>query len=178
MCQQLLGIQQRSWRRRAWNRVFRPHIYFTSTVYRSFVPLLFLIFIVVPLVEMFVLIKVGSVIGAVPTIALVCLTAAVGIALIRHQGLSTLVKAQQKMQSGQLPAQEMLDGICLAMGGAMLLTPGFVTDSFGFALLIPGIRHHLFKGLAMRIVPQASTTQFKSAETSRNTIDGEFKRED
>ena len=101
---------------------------------------LFALFIAVPIVEMVVLIEVGQQIGALWTIALVLLTAFIGINLLRYQGLATLSRATWRMQSGQIPAQEMLEGILLAVGGALLLTPGFVTDSIGFLLLLPFTR--------------------------------------
>jgi len=101
---------------------------------------LFALFIAVPIVEMVVLIQVGQQIGALWTIALVLLTAFIGINLLRHHGLATLNRANWRMQSGQIPAQEMLEGILLAVGGALLLTPGFVTDSIGFLLLLPFTR--------------------------------------
>jgi len=101
---------------------------------------LFALFIAVPIVEMVVLIQVGQQIGALWTIALVLLTAFIGINLLRHQGLATLSRATWRIQSGQIPAKEMLEGILLAVGGALLLTPGFVTDAIGFLLLVPFTR--------------------------------------
>ena len=98
---------------------------------------LFALFIAIPILEMLVLIQVGQEIGALWTIALVLITAFIGINLLRYQGLSTLSRATWRMQSGQIPAQEMLEGILLAVGGALLLTPGFVTDTIGFLLLVP-----------------------------------------
>ncbi len=97
-------------------------------------------FVVMPILEMWLLITVGSHIGALPTIALVLLTAMVGLALLRQQGLQTLIRARQKMDSGEVPAREMAEGLCLAVGGALLLTPGFLTDAIGFCFLIPGVR--------------------------------------
>jgi len=98
---------------------------------------IFALFIAIPILEMVVLIQVGQQIGALWTIVLVLLTAFIGINLLRYQGLSTLSRATWRMQSGQIPAQEMLEGILLAVGGALLLTPGFVTDTIGFLLLVP-----------------------------------------
>jgi UPF0716 protein FxsA len=100
----------------------------------------FALFIALPIVEMLVLIQVGQQIGALWTIALVLLTAFIGINLLRHQGLATLNRANWRIQSGQIPAQEMLEGILLAVGGALLLTPGFITDGIGFVLLLPFTR--------------------------------------
>lgn len=113
---------------------------------------LFLLFLTVPLVEMWVLINVGQQIGAWSTIALVVLTAAIGLQLLRQQGLSTLLRAQERMNSGGIPAQEMLEGLALAVGGALLLTPGFITDAFGFACLLPWSRRWLTSRLAKRVV--------------------------
>lgn len=101
------------------------------------------LFIVMPIVEMTILIKVGVVIGALNTIGLVLLTAIIGAALLRQQGLSTLLRANQRLNSGELPAKEVAEGLILAVGGALLLTPGFVTDGIGFLCLIPGSRHWL-----------------------------------
>ena len=101
---------------------------------------IFALFIAIPILEMVVLIQVGQQIGALWTIVLVLLTAFIGINLLRYQGLSTLSRATWRMQSGQIPAQEMLEGILLAVGGALLLTPGFVTDTIGFLLLVPFTR--------------------------------------
>jgi len=101
---------------------------------------LFALFIAIPIIEMVVLIQVGQQIGALWTIVLVLLTAFIGINLLRYQGLSTLSRATWRMQSGQIPAKEMLEGILLAVGGALLLTPGFVTDTIGFLLLVPFTR--------------------------------------
>lgn len=104
---------------------------------------LFLLFIIVPVLEMWLLITIGQVIGALPTIGLVLLTAVIGVNLLRAQGLSTLTRAQERMASGAIPAQEMAEGMALAVGGALLLTPGFATDAFGFACLIPVTRKWL-----------------------------------
>lgn len=140
---------------------------------------LFLLFILVPLLEVIVLVKVGSLIGALPTIALVILTAVIGMALLRRQGLNTLAKASAKLQSGQVPLSEMVEGLFLAVGGALLLTPGFITDAFGLACLIPGLRHlllaNVFKMLVpqMRVHPQAARP-FRDNADEHTTVDGEY----
>ena len=108
-------------------------------------------FIAVPLIEMVVLIKVGQQIGALSTIALVVLTAIIGIALLKQQGLEMLNRANWKMNQGQIPAREMAEGIVLAVGGALLLTPGFVTDALGFFCILPGSRHFLLKQVLKNI---------------------------
>lgn len=117
---------------------------------------IFALFIAIPILEMVVLIQVGQQIGALWTIVLVLLTAFIGINLLRYQGLSTLSRATWRMQSGQIPAQEMLEGILLAVGGALLLTPGFVTDTIGFLLLVPFTRQFFASRLMGRFKSFAS----------------------
>lgn len=151
--------------------------------------ILFLLFIVVPIVEIMVLIQASKVIGGWGTVGLILLTAMVGMALLRRQGLATLMRARQRMNEGAIPATEMIEGLFLAVGGALLLTPGFVTDAIGFCCLIPGIRKVLIGGVLARAVNIQSfqTTQrsgpFSSAQndpasTKADVIDGEFRRED
>ena len=86
---------------------------------------------------MYLLIEVGGYIGAWPTIGLVMVTAVIGVALLRIQGLATLTRGVSRLNHGELPAQEMVEGLLLAVAGALLLTPGFVTDIIGFVLLSP-----------------------------------------
>ena len=146
--------------------------------------LFFLIFLVVPLIEIYFLIQVGSAIGAVPTIGLVVLTAVLGSAMLRHQGLAVLREAQGSIERGVAPARALLDGVFLVIGGALLLTPGFFTDAFGFACLLPAGRAWLVR-LAMRRISIAGgvsgqggvDTRGRSGEGPK-TIDGEWRRED
>ena len=112
-------------------------------------PVFLFLFIIMPIAEMAVLIKVGGVIGVLNTIGLVLLTAVVGAWLLRQQGLATLLRANQRLNSGELPAKEVAEGLILAVGGALLLTPGFITDTVGFLCLLPGTRHW-FVALAMK----------------------------
>ncbi len=113
-------------------------------------PLLFL-FVAVPVLEIYLLIKVGSAIGALPTIGLVLLTAALGAALLRQQGLATLTRYQQRLARGEIPAQEMMEGLALAFGGALLLTPGFFTDFVGLLCLLPWTRRWVIRWLLARL---------------------------
>ena len=96
-----------------------------------------LIFFITPIVEMYLLIEVGGYIGALPTIGLVMITAVIGVTLLRIQGLATLTRGVNRLQTGELPAREVVEGLLLAVAGALLLTPGFVTDGIGFILLTP-----------------------------------------
>lgn len=115
-------------------------------------PYLFLLFIVMPILEIALLIQVGQSIGAGLTILIVILTALLGTAMLKRQGMATLAKAQSRMQSGEMPAQQLLEGLLLVIGGVLLLTPGFVTDAFGFLCLIPSTREYLARQLARRSV--------------------------
>ena len=113
-------------------------------------PLLILAaFIGVPLLEIAVFIQVGGFLGLWPTLAIVILTAVIGTALLRIQGLATLARAQAQMNQGALPARELFDGACLLIAGVLLLTPGFVTDGFGFLLFLPAARDFL-RGMLSR----------------------------
>ncbi|MFS1523814.1 FxsA family protein [Microbulbifer sp. 2304DJ12-6] len=140
--------------------------------------LLLLLFIALPVLEMWVLITVGREIGALPTIGLVLLTAVVGLALLRRQGLSTLMRAQEKVRSGDIPVREMVEGVFLAVGGALLLTPGFITDALGFACLVPGLRQ-LLLGRLLRHVTIVRPGGFQDSHARKrgsDVIEGEFSR--
>ena len=99
-----------------------------------------LLFIGIPLVEIYFLIKVGDVIGAFTTVVLVVATAVLGASIARYQGLVTLQRVQATVARGEAPAIEMLEGVILFLGAVLLLIPGFVTDIFGFACLVPPLR--------------------------------------
>ncbi len=105
--------------------------------------LLLLLFVIVPLIELYVLIEVGRGIGGIATILLCVFTALLGGLLIRLQGLMTLLSAQRELASGGLPAEHVLHGLMLGIAGLLLFTPGFITDALGFLLLIPAVRHLL-----------------------------------
>ena len=106
--------------------------------------LLFLL-LIVPLTELYIMIEVGTEIGALNVILLILASAMLGGIFMRQQGLATLQRAQQELAAGQVPEVEMLEGIFIFIGGLFLLLPGFITDSLGLLLLIPFIRHSLVK---------------------------------
>ncbi|MEP4378078.1 MAG: FxsA family protein [Alphaproteobacteria bacterium] len=111
-------------------------------------PILILaLFIGIPLIEIYLFIQVGGAIGVWSTIGLVVLTAFIGTALLRQQGMATLARAQAELDQQQLPVRELFDGVCLLIGGLLLLTPGFLTDALGFALLIPPLRAIFGRGV-------------------------------
>lgn len=103
----------------------------------------FLIFIVIPLIELYVLIEVGGVIGGLSTILLILLTAIIGGFLVRTQGIATVQKAQAELSHNHLPRERMLEGVLILFGGVLLLLPGFISDSIGLILLLPPVRHAL-----------------------------------
>lgn len=161
---------------------------------------IFPIFFVTTLVEMWLLIRVGSAFGAFATIVLVFVTAAVGVSLLRRQGVSTLARVQDRLRSGQVPARELAEGMFLAVGGALLLAPGFLTDALGFCCLLPGVRNILLSRAVNLLFAKhasavasagmadpsdasranASAEASSTADTSRSSseiIEGEYKRE-
>jgi UPF0716 protein FxsA len=119
-------------------------------------PLIAFFFLAVPIIEIYLLIQVGQVFGAGWTVLLVVLTAVIGVWLLRIQGLSTLTRAQRRLQENELPAREILEGMALVVAGAFLLTPGFFTDTIGFLLLFPPTRIWLASLVASRMVVSAS----------------------
>ena len=109
-------------------------------MFKIFFALFLILFITIPLVEIAILIKIGNIIGAGYTITLVIGTAFLGVSLLRIQGLATLAKVHSSINSGQLPAIELIEGLILLISGAFLLTPGFFTDTLGFLMLVPILR--------------------------------------
>ena len=103
-------------------------------------PILLLLFIFVPIIEIGLFIQVGGFLGLWPTIALVLITAFVGASLVRSQGIQTLMSVQGRLQQGEMPAQQILEGVMLAVAGVLLLTPGFMTDALGMLVLLPAPR--------------------------------------
>lgn len=140
--------------------------------------LLFILFVVLPIAEIMLLIEVGSKIGTLNTAALVVLTALIGSLMLRQQGLSTLFRARERIDSGTLPLQEMMEGICLAVGGALLVTPGFITDFIGFACLIPVTRQWLVKHVAKQVSMSSAfsmhTQMRRENFRADDIIEGEF----
>lgn len=134
-----------------------------------------IIFILIPIAEVYAFISVGEEIGVLRTLLLCVLTAAIGGFLVRHQGIETLMKARQNMSQGTLPMAEIFDGICLVISGALLLTPGFVTDVIGFSLLVPylrkGLRHLLTKYGKFK---EMSAPQRPTQASQEGVIEGEF----
>ncbi len=132
----------------------------------------FILFFIIPIAEVFVFLKAGQYIGVLETLLLCVLTAMVGGALVRHQGLGTLFRARREMNDGRLPVSELFDGLCLVAAGAMLITPGFVTDMIGFSLLVPPVRG-LLRHWAGQHFQVATASSYDDG-----TVEGEYVRVD
>lgn len=131
----------------------------------------FVAIVVMSFLELYVLIAVGSILGAFPTILLIIASAGLGSHLLREQGLATWQRFQETLARQEVPAYELMEGFLILMGGALLLTPGFITDAIGLICLIPAPRkmmiHYIMKYYF--IVPHAH---------DENILEGEFRRED
>lgn len=152
-------------------------------------PILLILFIAVPIIEIGLFIQVGGMLGLWPTIALVLITAFVGASLVRSQGLQTLITVQQRMQRGEMPAQQIVEGVMLAVAGVLLLTPGFMTDAMGMLVLLPAPRAMIAKYLMSKVVVSNLSSGFHSSHFERDpyrphdshqghTFDGEFEKKD
>lgn len=148
--------------------------------------MLFLIFVIATTLELMVLIEVGGSIGTGNTILLIILTAFIGSYLLKHQGWSTMAKAQESMARGQTPAVEMLEGVVILISGVLLLTPGFITDTIGLLGLLPFSRRYFIDSVlsknAERVFSQNNTVFIHKSHPDNNkpsnkkndTIEGEF----
>ena len=110
-----------------------------------------LLFVVIPIIELMLLIELGQIVGLLPTLALVMLTGVTGAWLARAEGLRVFLQFQKEVASGKLPGQSLMDGISVLVGGAFLLTPGVLTDVFGFSLLLPPTRRWLQRRVRARL---------------------------
>lgn len=136
-----------------------------------------LLFVFAPLIELYFLIQVGSVIGALPTILLSILTAVIGGYLVRMQGLTVLMRVRAMLDRGETPALELLDGAVLLLCGFALMLPGFITDAVGFALLVPRVRHALIRRY-VNLVPVHGGVIVREERSTRRTIEGDWRRDD
>ncbi|MBP0602562.1 MULTISPECIES: FxsA family protein [Aeromonas] len=155
---------------------------------------LLLLLVGLVLLELTVMIEVGSVIGALPTVGLLVLTAVLGSSLVRSEGIKTLFSAQQKMQQGEMPGREVMGGMMLALAGLLLIIPGFVTDFFGILLLQPWLRNRLadkligsnqfrmqmggFQTRQQPFEPVPGDDRPGQPPRGGNTIEGEFERKE
>lgn len=158
---------------------------------------LFVLFAVLPILEIALLINIGEQIGGWNTVAIVIFTAFVGAYLVRREGISTLMQAQQKMQTGAMPGQEMAEGLLLVIAGVLLVTPGFITDGLGFLLSFPLTRPLIAKSVMKQITvgvmngqnqshsagfhyhsQTQNQSQWQQARTDEDVIEGEYVNQD
>lgn len=137
--------------------------------------LLVAIFFVVPFIEIALFITVGGAIGVAPTILLCIASAVLGATIVRHQGLQTLARLQERLRQGELPTDELAEGAALLAAGLLLITPGFFTDAVGFILLIPPARRWIilwlgrhFSGNAQRFYAHRRNDPY--AESPRDPV--------
>ena len=112
---------------------------------------LLILFIAIPLLELALLIKIGTLIGTFNTVLLILITGILGAALTKQQGLGVITRIREDMALGRVPSDELFNGVCILVGGFLLLTPGLLTDAFGFSLLIPSARQGIKKYLRYKL---------------------------
>ena len=142
--------------------------------------LIFLFFLLIPLLEIYFLLKMGAIIGVLPTVLTVVLTAVIGVWLLRVQSFLTFRRLQEHLQQGQALAMEMIEGPILLVGGALLLTPGFFTDAIGFLCLLPNTRRWIAHYCMTHVFSKGFSGAVREQAGSRkaNVIEGEFKKEE
>ncbi len=140
--------------------------------------ILFLVVLIIPFAEIYLLLEVGGIIGALPTIFLVVFTAVLGSWLLKQQGFATFKRFQDCLRQGEIPAYEMIEGPIILVGGALLLTPGFITDIFGFACLIPQLRRKIAQYVIENHLVQMSGQFREGKGAQKNVLEGEFRREE
>jgi UPF0716 protein FxsA len=139
---------------------------------------LFLIVLLIPFAEIYLLLQVGSAIGALPTVLLVVFTAVVGAWLLKKQGFATFQRFQENLAQGMIPAYEMIEGPIILLGGLLLLTPGFITDLLGLACLISPMRKRIAQYVIENHLIQAGG-HFQQGKAAENKVlEGEFRKED
>ena len=149
--------------------------------------MIFPLFVIVTLLEIYVLVSVGESIGGFSTILLVIITALIGSTLLKQQGWSTMAKAQNAMANGQTPAFEIMEGVVILISGVLLLTPGFITDAVGLLGLMPWSRAYFIDRIlrknAKKVFSQNNTVFIHKGQSSekkdkgkdkKDTIEGEF----
>lgn len=143
--------------------------------------ILVFLFIAIPVAEISLLIRVGSSIGLLNTIVFVIFTAVLGAYLVRQQGFATITKLQEETNAGRVPALQIAEGVALLFAGAVLMTPGFITDAVGFALLIPPVRQALIAWVAKNVFKGSMTSAYSTSGSAANTyvpkgdvIEGEY----
>lgn len=130
-------------------------------------------FTIIPIIELYILIQLGSVIGALPTVLLVILTGAAGAALAKVQGVSVWSRIQRELNAGRFPGNDLIDGLLLLLAGVTLLTPGLLTDVAGFLLLVPVTRYPVREWLKRRFRRTLDSATVRAEHYSVHIDDGE-----
>lgn len=121
-----------------------------------------LLFLVVPFLELYVLIQVGRAVGALPTVVLLLFVSVAGAWLVKREGLNVLRRAQAQLRAGHVPATELVDGVLIVLAGALLVSPGFVTDLAGVLLLLPPVRLAIRTYARRRLAQRAGIVEVDS----------------
>jgi len=121
---------------------------------------LILLFLALPIAELFVIIQVGHVLGVLDTLALLVLISVIGAWLVKREGLSVLRRARAQLDGGLVPGRELVDGSLILLAGALMLTPGFITDAVGLLLLLPPVRAGLRAAVRRRLARTRSVTWY------------------
>ena len=137
--------------------------------------LIFAVIIAVPLIEIYFVVKIGSVVGVIPAIALLFVISVFGSRVVKHQGLRVWRKFNEQVSSGHVPSRELIEGVCLLVAGALLVAPGFFTDALGFLLLLPPFRLVVVKIVGARTT---NKVQFFRATYDRPVVDIKEHRDD
>jgi UPF0716 protein FxsA len=147
-------------------------------------PLLLILILSIPLIEIWIMIDIGSIIGAGWTIMAIIATAVIGASVVRFQGFGVYSRMQSSVNRGEVPAMEMIEGLSLFISGVLLLTPGFVTDALGFLILVPPLRRWFALNMLKRffIVPMPGGPPADDGSRQpggkRKSIEGEYRRMD
>jgi UPF0716 protein FxsA len=139
---------------------------------------IFLLVLIIPFLEIYLLLQVGGIIGAFPTIFLVVFTAVLGAWLLRQQGFATFQRLQANLAQGKIPAYEMIEGPIILVGGALLLTPGFITDTMGFICLIPQFRRKIAQYIIENHLVQVGGQYQWGRGKETDVLEGEFHKDD
>lgn len=144
------------------------------------IQVLFLFFLIIPFIEIYLLLKIGGIIGVMPTIFMVVLTAVIGAWMLRQQGFATWQRFQEHLNRGEIPAYEIIEGPILLVGGALLLTPGFFTDALGFACLVPQLRRQFAQYIieSRLVSAELRAAHRKASSEPGQVIEGEYRKEE
>ena len=142
------------------------------------IQIIFLFVLIIPFAEIYLLLEVGGIIGPLPTILMVVFTALLGTWLLKQQGLATFQRFQASLAQGAVPAYEMIEGPIILVGGALLLTPGFITDLIGFACLIPSLRRKIAQYVIENHLLQGAGGFYQRPKNEPDVLEGEFRKED